>query len=76
MKPPQSILDGGRVITERALFDAPTSRGWLGWQNSNREMVGSVCVAIVSKLANLSVIETVILSSSAKPYLGAKVQSF
>jgi hypothetical protein len=46
MKPPQSILDGGRVITERALFDAPTSRGWLGWQNSNREMVGSVCVAI------------------------------
>ena len=55
--------------------------GWLGWQNSNREMVDSVCVAIwsrerVSKLANLSVIETVILSSSAKPYLGAKVQSF
>jgi hypothetical protein len=44
-------------------------------------MVDSVCVAIwsrerVSKLANLSVIETVILPSSAKPYLGAKVQSF
>jgi hypothetical protein len=28
MKPPQSILDGGRVITERALFDAPTSRAF------------------------------------------------
>jgi hypothetical protein len=43
-------------------------------------MVDSVCVAIwsrerVSKLAKLSVIETVILSISAKPYLGAKVQS-
>jgi hypothetical protein len=28
MKPPQRILDGGRVITERALFDAPTSRAF------------------------------------------------
>src|SRR5471030_1877841 len=28
MKPPQKILDGGRVITERALFDAATSRAF------------------------------------------------
>jgi hypothetical protein len=28
MKPPQRILDGGRVITERALFDAPPSRAF------------------------------------------------
>src|SRR5450759_3905327 len=28
MKPPQRILNGGRVITERALFDAPTSRAF------------------------------------------------
>src|SRR5665811_2424890 len=28
MKPPQRILDDGRVITERALFDAPTSRAF------------------------------------------------
>jgi hypothetical protein len=28
MKPPQTVLDGGRVITERALFDAPTSRAF------------------------------------------------
>ncbi len=28
MKPPQRILDSGRVITERALFDAPTSRAF------------------------------------------------
>jgi UvrD/REP helicase N-terminal domain len=64
-----------------ALLNQGDRTDWLGWQNSSREMVDSVCVAIwsrerVSKLANLSVIETVILSSSAKPYLGAKVQSF
>jgi hypothetical protein len=28
MKPPQMVLSGGRVITERALFDAPTSRAF------------------------------------------------
>ena len=28
MKPPQRVLNGGRVITERALFDAPTSRAF------------------------------------------------
>ena len=28
MKPPQIVLDSGRVITERALFDAPTSRAF------------------------------------------------
>jgi Protein of unknown function (DUF4238) len=28
MKPPQMILDGGRVITERTLFDSPTSRAF------------------------------------------------
>jgi hypothetical protein len=28
MKPPQRVLDGGRVITERALFDAPKSRAF------------------------------------------------
>jgi hypothetical protein len=28
MKPRQTVLDGGRVITERALFDAPTSRAF------------------------------------------------
>ncbi len=28
MKPPERVLDGGRVITGRALFDAPTSRAF------------------------------------------------
>jgi len=28
MKPPERVLNGGRVITERALFDAPTSRAF------------------------------------------------
>jgi hypothetical protein len=28
MKPPRRVLNGGRVITERALFDAPTSRAF------------------------------------------------
>ena len=28
LKPPQRVLDGGRIITERALFDAPTSRAF------------------------------------------------
>jgi hypothetical protein len=28
MKPPQRVLNGGRVITERTLFDAPTSRAF------------------------------------------------
>jgi len=28
MKPPQRVLDGGRAITERALFDAPKSRAF------------------------------------------------
>ena len=28
MKPPQRVLDDGRVITERAIFDAPTSRAF------------------------------------------------
>ncbi|SIO47972.1 hypothetical protein SAMN05443247_06036 [Bradyrhizobium erythrophlei] len=28
MKPPQRVLNGGRVITERDLFDAPTSRAF------------------------------------------------
>src|SRR5258705_13952401 len=28
LAPPQKVLDDGRVITERALFDAPTSRSF------------------------------------------------
>jgi hypothetical protein len=28
MKPPQRVLEGGRLITERALFEAPTSRAF------------------------------------------------
>jgi hypothetical protein len=28
MKPPQKVLNDGRIITERALFDAPTSRAF------------------------------------------------